>query len=462
MTNIEENELTLSQLFTILKKSALKILVYALSAIIFVTAALVTVRAFTDKRSYTVTLTLTEADASTNKLLNDRANGVLTSVLNDKYGASAREYLSALKANFTITPYVPDNLDSTTAATYIPTQYTLSLEENKDLKLSANAYQSILNAVADNYKTNFVPTLTANMFSSSIPYDYDIDTYLTYFDISEVADDLFSQAQTLSESLDASIEGVPESAKTYKCATKDANGNTVTKSVSELVADMSNVINRINRSRNHIADKKLGSLDYIEQELKRANIQVTVLQGVYESAKADLKHYAENKLGGSNATLDDNGNIILITGDETYFKMYNDVQDKQKSLAVAISYRDELTIRKEALEATSGTALPEDEIAALTANVKSELKTCHALMKLLTTQYKDVSTAYNNYKFGENYVSCTVATKTSENPLSVMVLVIIDLAVFIVAVIVACCQTNSKMKSRTSNSPKADDQPNAQ
>lgn len=460
MTNIEENELTLSQLFTILKKSALKILIYALSAIIIVTAALVTFRSFTGKRSYSVTLTLTEADASTTKVLSDRANGALTSVLNSKYGSSATEYIAALSPKFSVTPYTPYTISDSTAATYVPTQFILTLEENSDLKLSDAAYKSILNAIADVYKTNCVPNTTTDMFSSSISYDYDIDTYLSYFDISEIADDLLSKAQSINNSLTASLDGVTELAKTYKCATKDSDGNAITKSATELLSDITNIISRIKRIRNNISDKQLGSLEYIKQELKRAELQVSAWQSLCDSADAALEQYATNKLGSGNVSLDENGNLILGSGDETYYKMYNDVQSKHRSLASAIQYRDELKVRKEALESPSSSILTSEETIALTATIKGELKTCHNLMKLLTDQYADVAAAYNNYKFGENYVTATVATRTLESLVSLTVIVIIDLAVFVIAVIVACCQTNSAMKSRNAVSAKADNQPN--
>ena len=83
----DETELTLSLLCKLIKKSFVKILVYALSAVIILSAVLVTVRSFTDSTRTEGSITVSAADATTAKVLTDNKNAALTAVLADQFGS---------------------------------------------------------------------------------------------------------------------------------------------------------------------------------------------------------------------------------------------------------------------------------------------------------------------------------------------------------------------------------------
>ena len=210
----DETELTLSLLCKLIKKSFVKILVYALSAVIILSAVLVTVRSFTDSTRTEGSITVSAADATTAKVLTDNKNAALTAVLADQFGSDADKYLSSLSKRLTVTPVTTD---ASGKAVAIPTQFNVTLSEDKSLKLSKDVYVSIVNAVQSELVKTYVSQKAANLLDPVIAFEFEtLENATSGSIVLRSSIKLINSAKLVRSAMNAALYAAPASVKTDK------------------------------------------------------------------------------------------------------------------------------------------------------------------------------------------------------------------------------------------------------
>ena len=440
MTN-NETELTLSQLFKVVAKSWLKIVIYALSAIIIISSVLVTVRGLTGKKTYTATITVSDPEANVTQSLNNRKNTALSNALTNQYGVAADGYLSSLSKKLTVTAVVPTDIDSKTAD-YIPTKFEISLTEDKSANLSKKEYLNILNGIAKDLVDNYVALNSANVLDTSVSYDVKIKDRINGGEnVFRASSKLLISAKSVQHAMDGALYNASDKVKEYRAATTDVNGNQIIQSLAQIYASTSIIIDKIESVQNDLIDYKFVEEYYIDQAIGDAKAALTAEELKLATAKENLEKYVEMR----KVTVGGQGTVTLPDTDAGYVRLSAEVMTIQASCASLQKTVDELTLKKNAY--SSGTAIPIP--AGFTVEtVKSDLLSTYDELETIVRQYGDVAKSYNENMTDNEVAKISSDAKKDEidSAISVTMIILIDLAVFVVAMIVACAQTYDRMK----------------
>ena len=124
-----ENEITLAQLFGVVKKSFKRAIIYVLASAILLGCILLAVRAIVAKDVYTTTISFSQTDENAlSKLNSNKANMVNKALAKQFTDGSALDYAEEITNNLTITAIVPEKNEED--EDFIPTKFTISLNKS--------------------------------------------------------------------------------------------------------------------------------------------------------------------------------------------------------------------------------------------------------------------------------------------------------------------------------------------
>lgn len=427
-----ETEMTLSSLFRLIRKSLIKILIYALSSILILSAVLVSARCLTGMSYTESTITVADADATTSKILTDNKNAALTTALNNQFGSDADKYISSLSRRLTVTPVTTDASGKDVAVT---TQFTVSLSEDKSLKLSKRVYASIVNAVQAELVKNYVSQQTANLLDPVIAFEFDaVESTDSGETVLRLSNRLIDAAKNVRSAMNAALYSAPDAIKTYTAATKDKDGKTTIKSLTQIYASINSVIEKIEAARDDIMDYRLVSAEYLQQVIDELNASLTAQKSKLTTAENNLRQYAEMR----KTTVGGNGSVTLPESDAGYISLANDVKSYQITCSSLQETIDKFTAKKN----STVTITKPDGYTVQTAN--ASLNDCVKSLETIVAQYEDVAKSYNENGALANYYGAP--KKHVEYSVSTLMIVLINAAALVISVIVACAQTFDKMK----------------
>ncbi len=424
MTN-NDTELTLSLLCKLIKKSLVKILVFALSAVIILSAVLVTVRCFTASFLTEGSITISASDATTSKILTDNKNSALTKVLSDQFGPDADKYLASLSKRLTVTPVTAESKDKEVA---VPTQFNVTLSEDKSLKLSKKVYVSIVNSVQSELIRTYVSQVSANLIDPVIGFEFETFENVTSGAIVlRSGNKLISSAKLVRSAMNAALYAAPDSVKTYK----DASG----KSLTQIYESVNQIIGKIESIRDNLIDYSLVDGAYVDQVIAEMQASLTAEEAKLATAKTSLEKYAEMR----KTTVGGTGSVIIPENDEGYISLARTVNNYQANCSALQSSIAVMQSKKNNM----GAITAPDGYTVQTAN--TALTECAGALKTAVSQYESVAKAYNETgSVAENYIAN--AKHVPEYVVSTLMIVLLDVAAAIIAIIVACGQTFDRMK----------------
>lgn len=421
----DETELTLSLLCKLIKKSFVKILVYALSAVIILSAVLVTVRSFTDSTRTEGSITVSAADATTAKVLTDNKNAALTAVLANQFGSDADKYLSSLSKRLTVTPVTTD---ASGKAVAIPTQFNVTLSEDKSLKLSKDVYVSIVNAVQSELVKTYVSQKAANLLDPVIAFEFEtLENATSGSIVLRSSIKLINSAKLVRSAMNAALYAAPDSVKTYK----DNSG----KSLTQIYESVNQVIGKIESMRDNLIDYNLVDGAYVDQVIAEMQASLTAEEAKLATAKTSLQQYAEMR----KTTVGGTGSVTLPENDEGYIALAREVKNYQANCAALQTSITVMQTKKNNM----GTVTAPDGYTVQTAN--ATLSDCANALETIVSQYETVAKSYNESgsvagEFSPN------AKVTADYAVSTLMIVLINVAAVIIAIIIACVQAFERMK----------------
>ena len=417
----DETELTLSLLCKLIKKSFVKILVYALSAVIILSAVLVTVRSFTDSTRAEGSITISAADATTAKVLTDNKNAALTAVLANQFGSDADKYLSSLSKRLTVTPVTTD---ASGKAVAIPTQFNVTLSEDKSLKLSKDVYVSIVNAVQSELVKIYVSQKAANLLNPVIAFEFEtLENATSGSIVLRSSIKLINSAKLVRSAMNAALYAAPDSVKTYK----DNSG----KSLTQIYESVNQVIGKIEGMRDNLIDYNLVDGAYVDQVIAEMQASLTAEEAKLATAKTSLQQYAEMR----KITVGGTGSVTIPENDEGYIALAREVKNYQANCA---ALQTSITVMQ-AKKNNMGTVTAPEQPANAT------LTDCANALETIVSQYETVAKSYNESgsiagDFSPN------AKVTADYAVSTLMIVLINVAAVIIAIIIACAQAFERMK----------------
>ncbi len=420
-----ETELTLSLLCKLIKKSLVKILIYALSAVIILSAVLVTVRSFTDSSRTEGSITVSTADATASKALTDNKNAALTTVLAAQFGSDADRYLSSLSKKLTVTPITTDANGKDVA---IPTQFNVTLSEDKSLKLSKEVYRSIVNAVQSELVKTYVSQKAANLLDPIIAFEFKtLENVTSGAIVLRSSNELINSAKLVRSAMEAALYNAPVSAKTYR--------DKIGKSLTQIYESVNQVISKIEGIRDNLIDYNLVDSTYVDQVIAEMQASLTAEEAKLATAKTSLQQYADMR----KTTIGGTGSVTLPENDEGYIALAREVKNYQANCAALQTSIDVMKAKK----TNMGAITRPEEYDEKTAN--AALIDCANALETIVSQYETVAKSYNESgSIANDFIPN--AKHVADYAVSTLMIVLINVAAVIIAIIVACAQTFERMK----------------
>lgn len=420
----EQKELTLGQIFSVIKKSLKLGLIYILITIVLATTVLFTIKSFTDTKVYSSAVSFTESTETTLSTMNYNKSNVVNKALN-KANLSLDLSNDVVK-NLTVTAIVPDNLSS--EESFLPTSFTITLKYDKKLNLSSSEYTDLLNEITKELLNLFVV--------SSLPnetYSYDIENELNSVEYLQIAD-------TLSSNIDyyyGLITSVTSSHQTAGDFSNPETGKTINNTISKLKSISNNVNNISQTIINKRVENINGLEDYLDWSISKAQSEVTYYTALQTEAKNGLEKYSNLLSSVSTGS----GSNVYIYDDTGYLELYNKLMDITSNLASA---NKSLSV---AQEYKNGLATAKNTDESVNTYVKNKLIEINNSLVSLINEYKVNAKAYNDVQYLSTEVKINkTAHSDTEGIIGMTVIILLNLSLVIIAYIVAYVQTYSKLK----------------
>lgn len=420
----EQKELTLGQIFGVIKKSFKLGLIYVLITVVLATTILFTIKSFTDTKLYTSSVTFSNTTETALSTMNYNKSNVINKALNK--ADLSLDMSNDVAKNLTVTAIVPDNLSSDEA--FLPTSFTVTLKPDKKLNLTSSEYTDLLNEITKEFLNLFAVSDLSNE-----TYSYDIANELENVEFLQIAD-------TLSTNIDYYYNLITTATSSHQTAGDFCNpetGKTLNDTASKLASLSNSVSNVLQTIINKRVENVDGLNDYLDWSISKAQSEVTYYTALQTEAKNALDKY--NSLLSSNVSAV--GNNVYVYNDSGYLELYNKLMDitsklasANKSYSIATDYKTNLADSK-------------NTDANVNTYVKNKLTEINNSLANTVNEYKLTAKAYNDVQYlsAEIKINKTAHSDT-EGLIGMTIIVLLDLTLGIIAYIVAYIQTYNKLK----------------
>ena len=441
---MEENindELTFKKIWQLIKKSAVRIAVYALVALIVCGGILGICDILVSQSQYETRVTYYYPGVEDGKdpwggqedVVSDikSASNVSSALEKLQYSDEEKDALTGLiirnlNVISTVSNEVVDETGATVSATY---SYRIVLSRNSDIdKLikSRNDYNNILNAITTNHIENFKQKFSFNTTLGNITVLNSYNAFQKYDTIRSYLDLFTEESATWAEM-----------APTFVSTSQDMSFsalNTRAQIVSQKLENYLNSVlfNGINAN---------GETQYVELKLKEAGDNIAM----YDEEIRALNEVLSSIMQGSDVSLPSTGTIIVNPPDP---------KAVTEAISIAISNKTVAQTAKNSWE-TRQTYFNSNDFASKTDEQKQALIDKASALELeVIDDYNAMVDAYKlmikEYNSGYNVSSLvrmsSVPTQTTNSPITVKVGLIVELMVLIIAVILAMLVTSKKGK----------------
>ena len=420
----QENEISLSQLFAVVKKSLIRGLIYVLVAVIFATAVLVLVRTFTSTHVYNATISFSTAETTTlSSLSANKANVVNKALKADGKGLDVSD---EVVRNLTVSAVIPE--DNEKDSSFIPTSFTVSLKNSSELKFSSGEYKSLVDNIAkefvNQFATSSMPELSDNIIDVNSQLANEVEYLQIAYYLSDMIDDYLSNLNTFAAS------------NSVAATFADVNGKTL----NGVISDMTFLKSNIDNIKSTIATNKsgFGKLNvYLETAKTLTDAEVEKYNTINEDAKARLAAYNTTV---QQITQNENGNNIYMFDDSVFVLLTEQAATASKQYAEAVKRQREIT----SLKTTVG-----DETGTQDENIANLLKSYTSTLSSSITSYKTLAKEFNNNKTLISPATVSnPANAVAESFITMKVIIITDIAVALIAYIFAFSKTFAVMKKK--------------
>lgn len=416
----QENGISLGQLFSVVKKSLLRGLIYVLVSVIMLTAILVLVKTFTSTNVYNATVTFSTADANALSSMNSyKANAVNKALKTDDKSLDVSD---EVVKNLSVSAIIPAaNEDD---SSFIPTSFTVSLKSSSELNFSSGEYKSLVDNIAKEYVNQFATGSMPELYLSVADVNSQLEHNAEYLQI----------AFYLSDIIDDYLLNLNSFASSNTAAATFANNGTTLNSV---ISDLNFLKSSVDSLKYTIAINKYGFK--LNEYLATAEALITAEEDKYQQINTD----AQAALTAYKATISDitqtENNVYVV--DTSVFKSLSEKAEiASKQFAEATRKKTEITTLKTLVGSESGTQ---------NEGVATSLKAYATTLSSVLTNYKKLSNEFNDNKI---LISAATVSKPAyskaESFIGLKIILIADVAFALIAYVVAFSQTFAIMKKK--------------
>ena len=421
------NEITIGQLFGVFKKSLKRGLIYILVTAIVATAVLLSVKAFTDTKVYSTSITFSEVSENMLPRLNANKSVIVNKAL-EKTGKPIGDSLDVTN-NLSVSAV---EVNSESAGTdYIPTSFNLTLKPTGELGYTSSEYKELLDNIANEYAVYFsqreLQTVALNVSTSLLSSIEYIDRVFTLSDVTEDYIELLEEYLADFDELgdftsDSSRKTVKDViASLYLC-------NTQLGIIKDVI-----VANKIEKSTN-------GLLTGLNSEKQKRDMSVAALTSQKDVVDTAIVNYKEIL---TNVKKDDNGNNQYFYDDSGYLALV------QQSVALAGKLENAnkavAIITNDISNIGSFTDTPDNE---LVKKAETDIKAAYEQINSSVNDYNVLAKEYNASQQKSSVArQINPAHSALEGVIGVKLIVVVLVAALLIAYIVAYSQTYAKMKA---------------
>lgn len=425
----EDKDMTLGQLFKVVKKSGIRALIYVLVSVIIATAVLFTVKELTKSATYYANINISvDGENPTAKMQSSKmqvANNALVDLKGSATGANEIAY------NLSITPIMPENINKDDAnATTTPTGFNLTLKPSSKLTFTATEYQEILQTVAQKYVNMFG---TSPFTSSTL---YKVAEQTSRKEYYETTDEILDEAELIRTKLN--------NAKSTLNTANNTINMSIINEIDNILFDINQFILNVERTQDDILAnnyQKGELLKYLEQDLARIEREITATNANLTQAKEIYNGLPKNDtvlLPDSNTTTD----VSSAETQKTLREWANKVQAYTESLSRLNKQKETLNAKISEVYNPSITATAEDKTA-----IQAELVAYETALNAIIADYNGVLENYNQDMSATSIISISSqAIRVESDAISMMILIIIIVLVALIAYLTAFIQVYGKMK----------------
>lgn len=432
---MEENvkEISLSQLWSVCKKSFKKGIIYVLVSVILIGAVLFVIKSVGSTYSTTSTINVGgELSDTTGSTLDYNKTTAVNRALEDFKDGSKKELVHDVLENITITPITPKNLKEDVA--FIPSSFNITLK-NKDLGLSNDECVDLLGYIAKELLNTFALNELKD-FSMS----YDLGKELKTKEYFQVANDLSKIVNNLNNKISTIVED-EDKAKQFK-------GTASKNTFEDIRTDLNTNIETINTIKqfivnNGVEKKSDGLKKLFTNEIDKLEISANQYKALALDASTKLSNYESNIKGSIKKDATTGETSYLIFDDSTYRALEEAHREYNEKYQSFVAEQDLYTLYKNNITVNAS------ELAQNKEYVETTLKDIYGNISATMSSYTLLAKEYNDtvYKSTNSAIKNPARTIVS-TAISTKVIVIVLILVAIVAYFVAYVQTFVKLKKR--------------
>ncbi len=414
------NEITFSQIFAIMKKSFKRAIIYVLVSVVLATAILFSTRIFTSYQVSQTTVTFnSDAKISLADLNRNKATAVQNALSELYPNSSDEKFEGNVNGNLNITAVMPSNVKED--SDFTPTSFTLSLKQSNGLN------KNQLNALLDKISVELLNTFALSTLPE-ININNTLENDLQALEYFQIADELYIKAENLSKILNNQLTNATDISK-YK----NADGL----SLNDITANLSAILAKVDNLKTFIVINRVENIGNLEEYLntKKAISASNALayKEKAEAAKLALDSFPTPNINGdgNNITSD---NSYYVTLSNKYFEYLDLLSDAQNKSSKYENYSTALASQK-----------CTDE--SIITQTKATLTQLYNELNDNLTSYKDLAKGYNENVYTTIAKVATPAHSNTNSPISITILILVDILVAIIAYLVAFIQVYGKTKN---------------
>lgn len=424
--NLSNNhEITLRELFKILKKTFLPAVLSAIITFLVTFSLLYSIRHLTTEKSYSTTISFLNADTATVHQLNSIKSEIVSKAVVD---ANLNEVNSDyITSSLSINSVVPENeLEN---SNFIPTSYKITLNPTEKIKLTNNESVSLIDQIARHYVNYFSKgSLPSLSYESSVNFDELNTEYL------QIANRFIN---VVSEYL-IKIESFTSANPTVKDYQDVCTKNTI----STLLLRLDQILETLDETSAFIVLNKVETkTNGLQNYLTLSILSATALCDRYSLELNDAKEVFEKYSSLPKIENSETGFTTYVTYEDTiYRELWEGVKTASTKLALATEEKERMTGYKNALSDNVCTDADKELVC-------SELKNVEYKIKEFIGDYQSLSESFRNYQNLNSSIKISLPSHVEDSSIINDELIIILTASFtILAYTVATVKSHSKRR----------------
>ena len=438
---LNQKELTFEDIFKLIKKGWVRVLVYCLVGVILATSIMVVVRAVTSPVEYTTKVSFTVDSINSNNnwmpstsIIEIVKSDIVIRAAMDDCGFTKEKQdsmlSSGLKANIGVST-VSTMTDA--KGNEYPSAINVAIRKNNKLDLSKSQYESILKYIVKNALDYIKSSYSYNVsFDTQISEDYKLNNYLQ----------IYSRLSSYLANCLNYTESMPEEVLIYNSSSTKTN----IKLIKERLSSLNNELEAI---YSYLATKAVAnnSTTVSSSELSFATTKVASLSEEESILSSRVAKYAE-LLQNVKPVINNyaSGDVSINTEYYKYLEIYNNLQEQYSEVKIELAKWQGI---KTAYDSQDDSEAANTAIQNMINNFVDNYNEIGVLLEETITDY-NANGVLSSVIYEQNAIQKEVG-----EVFGMKVILMVDVAVLVVLFIVSLYVTNQKEKkfaaSRTEN-----------